>query len=99
MGDKRAELRTQINDLLNAKGEREKIREMIEKKLVECGWNDRVKGACKEFIRSKGVDVVNVDDVVEAVAPSARGTVPPEVKASVLEYLRKFLAKNGIDVD
>lgn len=99
MADQKAQIRAQINELLNTKGEREKMQELIERKLVECGWNDRVKGACKEYIRSKGVDNVNVDDVVEAVTPSAQGSVPPEVKASVLEYLRKFLAKNGIDVE
>lgn len=99
MTEKRAEIRAKINDLLNAKGEREKLREMIEKKLIESGWNDRVKGACKDYIRSKGVDNINVDDVVAAVSPSARSTVPPEVKAQVLEQLRKFLAKNDIDVE
>ncbi len=99
MTEKRAEIRAKINELLSAKGERDKLRELIEKKLIESGWNDRVKGACKEFIRSKGVDNVNVEDVVTAVAPSARSTIPPEVKATVLENLRKFLAKNEIDVE
>ncbi|VDD76668.1 unnamed protein product [Mesocestoides corti] len=99
MTDKRAEIRAKINELLNAKGEREKIRQLIEEKLIESGWNDRVKGACREFIRSKGVDNVNIDDVIAAVAPSARGTVPPEVKAVVLDHLRKFLDKNGVDVE
>lgn len=97
MADQRAEIRDKIQKLLVETGERDKIRAEIEKKLMESGWNDKVKAACKDFITAKGVDAVSVEDVVTAVAPAARSTVPAEVKAAILAQLRQFLAKNQID--
>jgi len=36
----------QINRLLAQTGERERLKDMLRSKLVECGWNDRVQSEC-----------------------------------------------------
>lgn len=98
MTEKRTEIKNKIADLLVKTGERERLRERIESKLYETGWNEKVKQACKEYIRSKGVDNITVDEVVNAITPSARQIVPNEVRQDVLEQLRRFLVQNDIDV-
>ena len=97
--EQREAIRSKINDLLTDTGEREKIKEMIHKKLVESGWRDRLKSAAKDYIRSRGVDNVTVDEVITSLSSSAQATVPPEVKAATLDHIRKFVAKSGIGVD
>ncbi|VDP85873.1 unnamed protein product [Echinostoma caproni] len=98
MTEKRAEIKSKIAELLVKTGERERLREFVENRLVETGWNDKVKQACKEYIRTKGVDNITVEEVVQAITPSARQTVPVEVRQDVLEQLRKFLVQHDIDV-
>ncbi|VDK40833.1 unnamed protein product [Dibothriocephalus latus] len=98
MAEKHAEIRQKVNDLLISTGERERLRDMIEEQLKKSGWNDKVKMHCKEFIKSKGVDNVSVDDVVMGVSAAARSTVPKEVKTATLERLKQFMAKNNIEV-
>ncbi|TGZ62450.1 hypothetical protein CRM22_007434 [Opisthorchis felineus] len=98
MSEKRNEIKNKISDLLMKTGERERLREFVENRLIETGWNDKVKQACKEYIRSKGVDNITVEEVVQAITPSARQIVPVEVRQDVLEHLRKFLVQNDIDV-
>ena len=36
----------QINRLLAQTGERERLKDILRSKLVECGWNDRVQSEC-----------------------------------------------------
>ncbi|OON18291.1 hypothetical protein X801_05857 [Opisthorchis viverrini] len=78
MSEKRNEIKNKITDLLMKTGERERLREFVENRLIETGWNDKVKQACKEYIRSKGVDNITVEEVVQAITPSARQIVPVE---------------------
>ncbi|VEL09910.1 unnamed protein product [Protopolystoma xenopodis] len=98
MSDRRAEIRAKINDLLVQSGERNRLKDYIESRLIENGWTEKVKSACKDYIRGKGVDNITVEEVVNAIAPSARQVVPIEIKQEVLEMLRKFLIQNDIDM-
>lgn len=36
----------QVNRLLAQTGERERLKDMLRTKLVECGWTDRVQNEC-----------------------------------------------------
>ncbi|CAH8515810.1 unnamed protein product [Heterobilharzia americana] len=98
MTEKRNEIKNKISELLIKTGERERLREFVENKLIETGWNEKVKQACKDYIRTKGVDHITVEEVVQAITPSARQTIPTEVKQDVLELLTKFLVQHDIDV-
>ncbi|CAH8485342.1 unnamed protein product [Dicrocoelium dendriticum] len=78
MTERRAEIKSKIADLLAKTGERERLREFVENRLIETGWNEKVKQACKEYIRTKGVDNITVDEVVQAIMPAAKQIVPTE---------------------
>lgn len=36
----------QVNRLLAQTGERERLKDMLRAKLMECGWSDRVQSEC-----------------------------------------------------
>ena len=44
-----------------------------------------------EVIRSKGLEKITVDELVAEITPRGRATVPDEIKADLLQRIRKFL--------
>ena len=55
-------------------GEKDKLKEMLRERLVQCGWRDELKEYCKEVIRKKGLEKVTVEELVADITPQGRGT-------------------------
>jgi len=68
-----------------------RLKEMLRERLVECGWRDQLKEMCKEIIRARGLEKITVDELVAEITPKGRATVPDEVRAELLQRIRKFL--------
>uniref|UniRef100_A0A8C2XCJ2 ENY2 transcription and export complex 2 subunit n=1 Tax=Cyclopterus lumpus TaxID=8103 RepID=A0A8C2XCJ2_CYCLU len=45
---KDSQMRAAINQKLIETGERERLKELLRAKLVECGWKDQLKAHCKD---------------------------------------------------
>eukprot|EP00918_Siedleckia_nematoides_P041036 GHVU01089076.1.p3 GENE.GHVU01089076.1~~GHVU01089076.1.p3 ORF type:complete len:117 (-),score=25.44 GHVU01089076.1:194-544(-) len=88
------EVRASVNQKLEESGEKEKLKELLRKKLIERGWRDELKEYCKEVIKSKGLEQISVEDLVAEITPRGRQTIPDDIKADLLERIRKFLASN-----
>ncbi len=73
-------LEEKIRNQLHATGERERLKSLLEAKLKASGWKDEIKERCQEFVAKKGRDV-SVDEIVKAVRPQGRASVPDSVKA------------------
>eukprot|EP00003_Mantamonas_plastica_P003064 TRINITY_DN1248_c0_g1_i2.p1 TRINITY_DN1248_c0_g1~~TRINITY_DN1248_c0_g1_i2.p1 ORF type:complete len:105 (-),score=29.50 TRINITY_DN1248_c0_g1_i2:96-410(-) len=91
---KDAQIRATINQKLVESGEKEVLKELLRTRLVECGWKDDMKSYCKELIRSKGLDSVTVDDLVQESLVRGRATIPDNLKSELLTRIRSFLAEN-----
>ena len=50
---KEAQLKQVLSVKLEESGEKERIRELLRLKLIECGWRDKLKADCKELITSQ----------------------------------------------
>eukprot|EP00290_Baffinella_frigidus_P004478 CAMPEP_0180184664 /NCGR_PEP_ID=MMETSP0986-20121125/41948_1 /TAXON_ID=697907 /ORGANISM="non described non described, Strain CCMP2293" /LENGTH=157 /DNA_ID=CAMNT_0022138371 /DNA_START=526 /DNA_END=1001 /DNA_ORIENTATION=+ len=87
-----AQVRASVNQKLEESGEKEKLKELLRKKLIERGWRDELKDFCKEVIKSKGLEQISVEDLVAEITPRGRATIPDDIKAELLERIRKFLA-------
>uniref|UniRef100_A0A8C7NSM0 Transcription and mRNA export factor ENY2 n=1 Tax=Oncorhynchus mykiss TaxID=8022 RepID=A0A8C7NSM0_ONCMY len=61
-------------------GERDRLKELLRAKLVECGWKDQLKAHCKGVIREKGLEHITVEDLVAEITPKGRALVPDSVK-------------------
>ena len=72
----------------------QRLKELLRQKLVERGWRDELKEYCKEVIKSKGLEQISVGDLVSDILPTGRATVPDDIKAELLERIRKFLSTN-----
>merc|ERR1719183_1586797 len=84
-------VRASINQKLVDTGEKEKLKELLRRKLIECGWRDQLKAHCKEVIKNKGLEKITVEELVAEITPRGRATVPEAVKAELLQKIRDFL--------
>ncbi|XP_042053439.1 transcription and mRNA export factor ENY2-like isoform X2 [Salvia splendens] len=66
-------------------GEKERLKELLVERLVECGWKDEMKAICREFARKKGRDTVTVHELVKVITPKGKASVPDSVKAEMRE--------------
>ncbi|XP_076325354.1 transcription and mRNA export factor ENY2-like isoform X3 [Tachypleus tridentatus] len=87
------QMKTAVNQKLIETGERERLRELLRTRLIECGWKDQMKAYCKDIVKEKGVENVTVDDLVAEITPKGRALVPDAVKRELLQRIRTFLAQ------
>ncbi|XP_066591289.1 transcription and mRNA export factor ENY2-like [Prorops nasuta] len=71
-------------------GERDELKELLRRRLVECGWRDRVKLICKEIVKKHGNDVT-YDSLLCEVTTRARTMVPDSVKKELLQKIKNQL--------
>lgn len=86
-------MKAAINQKLLESGERDRLKELLRTRLIECGWKDQMKAHCKEIIKEKGVENVTVDDLVAEITPKGRASVPDSIKRELLHQIRSFLAE------
>jgi enhancer of yellow 2 transcription factor len=77
---------------LSTSGHQEQLERKLNERLKECGWQDAIVAKCIELVEEKGVDNVTEDELVAAVTPQARATVPDNLKAELLGEIRAFIA-------
>ncbi|XP_017876426.1 transcription and mRNA export factor ENY2 [Ceratina calcarata] len=71
-------------------GDRDGLKELLRRRLVECGWRDQVKLICKELIKEQGQDVT-YDKLLSMVTSKARTLVPDSVKKELLQKIKNQL--------
>lgn len=68
--------------------------ELVQTRLVDCGWRDQVRLACRKAITENGEHrVPTVDELISAVTPKARSMVNDSVKRELLHELEVILMK------
>ncbi|XP_077504126.1 transcription and mRNA export factor ENY2-like isoform X2 [Amblyomma americanum] len=67
------------------------LKELLHTRLTECGWKDQLKAYCKEIIREKGVENISIEELIAAVTPIARATVPDIIKRELVHEIKNFL--------
>ncbi|KAL8474865.1 hypothetical protein ACS0TY_031328 [Phlomoides rotata] len=80
-----------VNIKLMESGEKERLMELVRERLVECGWKDEMRALCRAFVKKNGRDNVTVDDLVRAITPKGRASIPDSVKAELLQKIQTFL--------
>mgnify|MGYP000274171110 CR=1 FL=1 len=63
----------------------------IQKLIVNSGWKDELKKHCLQIIRQKGLEQINLEDLVEELLPKGRALVPTGVKEDLLGQIKGFL--------
>lgn len=84
-------LRLMYQQRLTESGEKDRLMEFLRTRLGEYGYNDDLLQYCKNYIRSKGVEHVDVESLVAEVTPRAREMLPDQVKRELLNKIRQFV--------
>jgi|EP01049_Picozoa_sp_SAG25_P013159 enhancer of yellow 2 transcription factor len=84
-----------LHPQLQESGQKDVLKELLRKRLFECGWHDDLKAHCKEVIKNKGMEKIEVDDLVREITPHGRGMVPESVKAELLSKIQQFIASTA----
>ncbi|XP_011299564.1 transcription and mRNA export factor ENY2 [Diachasma alloeum] len=71
-------------------GDRDGLKELLRRRLVECGWRDQVKIICKDLIKENGHDIT-YDILLATVTSTARSLVPDSVKKELLQKIKNQL--------
>ena len=74
-----------------ARTERERLKQLLRERLIECGWRDELKERYKRVVKERGFENVTADELAREIAPLGRATVPDAVKAELLKNIRTFL--------
>ncbi|XP_056640158.1 enhancer of yellow 2 transcription factor-like [Diorhabda carinulata] len=70
----------------------DRVRELVQTRLIESGWRDQVKLACRKAILDNGENrVPTVDELIAQITPKARSMVPDAVKRELLHELEIIL--------
>ncbi|KAK4483225.1 hypothetical protein RD792_010407, partial [Penstemon davidsonii] len=80
-----------VNIKLIESGEKERLMELVRERLVECGWKDEMGALCRAVVKKNGRENVTVDDLVRAITPKGRASIPDSVKAELLQRIQTFL--------
>eukprot|EP00455_Lapot_gusevi_P014567 TRINITY_DN1728_c0_g2_i1.p1 TRINITY_DN1728_c0_g2~~TRINITY_DN1728_c0_g2_i1.p1 ORF type:complete len:103 (-),score=20.60 TRINITY_DN1728_c0_g2_i1:98-406(-) len=91
-----AQVRASINQKLVETGEKERLKDYLRARLIECGWRDQLKAHCKEVIKSKGLEKITVEELVQDVTPHGRATVPQNIKVELTQKIREFLSNTSL---
>ncbi|VUZ47954.1 unnamed protein product [Hymenolepis diminuta] len=92
-----ARVRKYLHEQLIATGERDKLKDLLRTRLLECGWREDLKTHCKELITNRGLTYVTVNDLVTELTPIARKNIPDSVKKELVDAIRNFLPKENGD--
>jgi hypothetical protein len=61
------------NDWTNKKLIFSRLKEFLRQRLVECGWREELKAYAKDYIQSKGLEQVSVEQLIQDMTPKGRG--------------------------
>ncbi|XP_030751135.1 transcription and mRNA export factor ENY2-like [Sitophilus oryzae] len=67
------------------------VTELVHTRLVESGWKDEVRLACRKAIVESGDRVPTVDELISTITPKARALIREKVKRELLYKIEHIL--------
>jgi len=87
------DLRTTIHHKLVESGEKERLKDHLRMRLIECGWRDQLKLHAKDVVHEKGLERIKLDELVKEITLKGRSLVPDAVKLELKSKIKEFLAQ------
>lgn len=72
-------------------GDRERFRELLRRRLTECGWKDQVRMICRDVVKDSEASNITLDSLVSRATPRARALIPDSVKKELLQKIKTHL--------
>lgn len=66
--------------------------ELVHTRLMESGWRDQVRLACRKLLSNQDNPNITVDELIHMVTPKARSLVPDAVKRELLHEIELIMS-------
>ncbi|CAK5013018.1 unnamed protein product [Meloidogyne enterolobii] len=77
-------------------GERDRVEEIVVRRLEETGWTQQVEGMCRDYISKNGCERIELKKMVDELKDNSRKIVPDEVKRELMKLIQDFVnSKTG----
>ena len=80
-----------ITRKLAESGERERLRAMLMKRMDETDWRQEVVKKVQKQQERRGIENIQLEEIVQDIAPKASSLVSDEVKYDLKRQIQKFL--------
>ncbi len=94
MEDLDSRIRSNYICLLDA-GEKERLMFLLNTKLIECGWKEKLNRLIGEVLRDVGAENITVEELVQRVTPRARELIPAEIKLEMIHLIKHRIAEKA----
>lgn len=78
--------------LLDA-GEKERLMFLLNTKLIECGWREKLNRQILEVLREVGPENIRVEELIARITPKARELIPAEIKLEMIQLIQHRIAE------
>ncbi|KAJ1509972.1 Transcription and mRNA export factor eny2 [Coelomomyces lativittatus] len=85
-----------LHEKLMVTGEKERLKEQLRLKLVECGWTKHVTKKLNDLIQEQGLDQVTAESLAKDVLPEALVKVPKHIRQDFYQRIQSFLDQDGV---
>ena len=82
-----------FKEKLISSGEKARLKELLNSRLTEVKWKAPLAEHCHAIIQRDGLEKVTLDALVAQTVKLGRDTVPQQVKAEMMEQIRKSLSQ------
>ncbi|CAI5984741.1 unnamed protein product [Closterium sp. NIES-65] len=90
-GGEPTSLRQVVDAKLLESGEKERLKTLLQDRLEECGWTDDLLVYARAYVSKVGHENVSLEELIRAITPKGRASVPGPVKAELLQRIQSFL--------
>ena len=84
-----------ITKKLVESGERDRLREILLKRLEDTGWREDVEQKVKKYGEKHGIENVQLEDIIQELAPKASSLVSDDIKHDLKKHIQTFLEEQA----
>ncbi|EKX50344.1 hypothetical protein GUITHDRAFT_104154 [Guillardia theta CCMP2712] len=70
---------------------RDRLKEILKKRLQEVGWEEEMQDYCRELIQNKSLEHIDVPKLVQEIAQKSRAAVPDNIREEISSQVKYFL--------
>ncbi|KAH8335502.1 hypothetical protein KR074_003473 [Drosophila pseudoananassae] len=67
------------------------LKDLLQKRLLDCGWRSNVQKLVQQTILDRGVDNLSLDELAAEIVPQARASIPEDIRKEMIIRVRNAL--------
>lgn len=71
--------------------QKEELMAFLQMRLKETDWKRNITNICRDLIQERGLDQVNIEEIVKELIPRAEQAIPESIQNELLEKIKKTL--------